>query len=193
VLSLSLIACAACQPKAVRGGPGTENPNLDRGAMSTGLDRVDLQALMQDNMSKLYASPLWNEWKVGGKQPTLAIWPIKNDTTEHVGPQLLTLLSDLETELINSGVVTIISRERQNELVSETETQQSQYFDAAKASQIGRQIGAKFFLTGKVQSADERTRKDHRVQYTLFLQVLEVETGAIRFQNKSERTKALVR
>ena len=34
-------ASLGCKPKAVRGGPGTDNPNLDEGAMSTTLDRVD--------------------------------------------------------------------------------------------------------------------------------------------------------
>ena len=52
VLTAALVAgCAG--PTAVRGGPGTENPNLDEAAMSTGLDRKDLEYLMQQNMEKL--------------------------------------------------------------------------------------------------------------------------------------------
>ena len=193
LIALFAASMVGCRAKAVRGGAGTDNPNLDEGAMSTALDRVDLGHLMQENMQRLIASPLWSQWKSEGKQPILAIWPVKNDTTEHIGPQLLTLLSDMETELINSGVVTVISRERQNELVTETQTQASPNFDQAKVAQIGRQIGANYFITGKIQSVDELMRKERRVQYTLFMQVLEVETGAIRFQTKSERTKAIVR
>jgi hypothetical protein len=44
-----------------------------------------------------------------------------------------------------------------------------------------------------VYSADERQDEERRVQYFLFLQVIEAATGAIVFQNKSSVTKALVK
>lgn len=193
ILSCVLLSAAGCKPKAVRGGPGTENPNLDQGAMSTGLDRKDLQDLSNKNLTELQASGIWNQWKTQGDTPVVAIWPIKNDTSEHLDDQLLTLLSDMETELINSGVVAVVSRERQLEMIDEANLQQTADFNPALASQIGQQIGAKYFITGKVQSVDERFDKERRVQYSLFMQVIEVETSLVKFQTKSERTKAIVR
>jgi uncharacterized protein (TIGR02722 family) len=184
---------SGCQPKAVRGGAGTENPNLDEAAMSTGLDRKDLEYLMRENMGKLFASPLWNQFKTAGSQPVVAIWPIKNDTTEHLDDQLNTLLSDMETEFINSGVVSVVSRERQDEMAREVGVQQQGVFDPAKAAQFGKQIGAHYFVTGKVQAVDERMKGERRVQYSLFMQVIEVETSLVKFQAKTERTKAIVR
>ena len=65
--------------------------------------------------------------------------------------------------------------------------------DPAFANQISRQLGAKFYITGKVGSVDEFFNKERRVQYTLFIQVIEVETSLVRFQYKSERSKAIVR
>ena len=51
VLALGLIAlvvaAAGCGPRAVRGGPGTGNRNLDEPAMSVGLDREDLEDLLR--------------------------------------------------------------------------------------------------------------------------------------------------
>lgn len=190
---LALSAATGCKPKAIRGGEGTENPGLDNAAMSTGLDRKDLEDLMAKNMTELTASPIWNNWKNSSSPPVIAIWPIKNDTSEHLDDQMLTLLSDMETELINSGVVAVVSRERQAELMAEANMQQGADFNPAMAAQIGRQIGAQYFLTGKLQSVDERINKERRVQYSLFLQVLEVENSLVRFQTKSERTKAIVR
>src|SRR5690606_17506167 len=159
----------ACGPKAVRGGQGTDNPELDDDAMSTGLDRRDLDDLMQRNVSALMTSPLWGQWRTGGSQPVVAIWPIKNDTSEHLDTQMLTLLSDLETQLINSGVVAVVSRERQAELIGEVHLQQTADFNPTMAAQIGQQIGAQYFLTGKLQAVDERFRDQRRVQYTLFM------------------------
>lgn len=193
VIATSLLAVAGCKPKAVRGGEGTENPDFDEGAMSTGLDRKDLDDLMRKNMDSLVGSPLWATWRGGGEPPVVAIWPIKNDTSEHLDDQMLTLLSDMETELINSGVVSVVSRERQAEVMAEANFQQGADFNSAAAAEIGRQIGAKFFLTGKLQSVDERINKVRRVQYSLFLQVIEVETGLVKFQTKSERSKGIVR
>ena len=186
-------ASAGCKPKAIRGGEGTENPNLDNAAMSTGLDRVDLQDLMKKNLANLQAAPIWQQWRGSGKQPVIAIWPIKNDTTEHLDDQMLTLLSDIETELLNSNVVAVVSRERQEETIREANLQQTADFNPSMAAQIGQQIGAQYFITGKLQAVDERINKERRVQYTLFLQVIEVETSLVRFQTKSERSKAIVR
>lgn len=193
-LALSVLcASVACKQKAIRGGEGTDNPNLDNAAMSTGLDRVDLQHLMKKNMGKLVSAPIWAKWRGAAEQPIVAIWPIKNDTSEHLDDQMATLLSDVESELVNSGVVAVVSRERQAELIRETNIQNTADFNPAMAAQLGQQLGAQYFITGKLQAVDERMNKERRVQYSLFMQVLEVETGIVRFQNKSERTKAIIR
>lgn len=194
VLATTLTTVATgCKPKAVRGGPGTENPQLDQGAMSTTLDRRDLQELMQMNMEKLMASPWWAQ--ISQTPGTIvAIWPIKNETSEHIDDQLNTLLADMETELVNGGVVSVVSRERQAEMANEVAVQQNRsIYDPNFANQISRQLGAKYYITGKVGTVDEFFNKERRVQYTLFMQVIEVETSLVRFQNKSERSKAIVR
>jgi PBP1b-binding outer membrane lipoprotein LpoB len=195
---IALLAATAvaggCKPKAIRGGEGTDNPNIDEGAMSTTLDRRDLKELMQVNLDKLPASPFWAQITSGGAPVIVAIWPIKNETSEHIDDQLNTLLGDLETELVNSGVVQVVSRERQAEMASEAAVQQNRsVYDANFAAEISRQIGAKYFFTGKVGSVDEFFNKERRVQYTLFIQVIEVETSLVKFQFTSERSKAIVR
>lgn len=196
-LTLALVpaafASSGCKPKAVRGGPGTENPNLDQGAMSTTLDRRDLQELMRMNMDKLMSSPWWAQMTQTPGQ-VVAIWPFKNETSEHIDDQLNTLLADMETELVNGGTVAVVSRERQAEMANEVAVQQNRsIYDPNFANQISRQLGAKYYITGKVGSVDEFFNKERRVQYTLFMQVLETETGFVHFQYKSERTKAIVR
>jgi len=40
-------------------------------------------------------------------------------------------------------------------------------------------------------AVDERLQKTRRVQYSLFIQIIEVETGLLKFQNESARSKAL--
>jgi uncharacterized protein (TIGR02722 family) len=189
------LGLGGCKPKAVRGGPGTENPNLDEGAMSTTLDRVDIEYLVDENLSAMFGSGWWARdiQSSMGNPPIVAIWPIKNATSMHLDDQMLMLLSQIETKMVNSGAVSVVSRERQAEMVSEVEMQNSDLFDPATASRLGAQLGAKYYITGKVTSNEERLNDVRRVQYSLFIQVIEVETSLVKFQFTSERSKAIGR
>jgi len=183
---------SGCAATAVRGGEGTENPNLDRPAMSVGLDRDDITYLVDDYLKSLEASPFWQETiKGAATQPTVAIWPIQNATTQHLDDQMLMLLSSIETSLVNTNRVRVVDRSSQETLAREIGVQQSPIYDQATAQRFGRQLGVQYFFTGKITSVDERLNNVRRVQYTLFLQVVEVETGLIRFQNEVSRSKAV--
>lgn len=190
---LVLVAVAlGCAPRAMRGGDGTENPSMDNPAMSTGLDRSDIDYLVDQNLGGLFESKFWNnEVLPSVRQPIVAIWPIQNATTEHLEDQMATLLSSLETSLVNSGEVQVVAKERQAALAQEIGIQQGAIFDQAQAARLGKQIGAKYFVTGKLMAVDERLQKTRRVQYSLFIQIIEVETGLLKFQNESARSKAL--
>jgi hypothetical protein len=192
VLFAALSTSFACAPRATRGGEGTGNRQMDAPAMSTGLDKADIDYLVSRNLDGLFESRFWKS-DIEGKpdQPIFAIWPIENATTEHIDDQMLQLLSSVETSLINSGEVQIVAKSRQSALAREIGVQQGDIFDPASAAQIGRQLGAKFFVTGKLTAVDERLQNTRRVQYALFLQVLEIETGLIKFQFETARSKAL--
>jgi uncharacterized protein (TIGR02722 family) len=159
--------------------------------MSTGLDRRDLQKLMHENMTALQASPVIQRWQAENR-PTLTVLPLRNETSEHIDSALDALISDIETILVNAGHVRVISIERQPQLIEEVRRQYSDGYDRNQVARWGRQVGARYFVTGKVFSADERHEDERRVQYFMFLQVLDAETGDILFQNKTAVTKALV-
>ncbi len=181
--------CAACGgPQAVR---GDDVPGLDDEAMSTGLDRRDLQKLLHENMEAMQSSAVVQRWQQE-QRPAVAVLPIKNETSEHVDSALDALISDVETKLVNAGHVRVISLERQPELKEQVRQQYSDGFDPAAIARWGRQVGARYVITGKVFSTDERANDERRVQYSLFMQVLDVETSDILFQNKSSLTKALI-
>jgi len=189
-----MVAVVGCGPKAIRGGPGTENRELDKPAMSVGLDREDIEYLASSNVQAFARSAIWKETiETAPVPPLVAMWPIQNNTTQHIDDQITALLSSVETYMVNSGKVAVVSRERQAELVRELRLRQSDIYDPATAGKLGRQLGAKYFVTGKVSCVDERFKGTHRLQYSLVLQIIEVETGLIRFQNEAIRSKAIVR
>lgn len=180
---------SACGPTAVR---GDEVPGLDDEAFSTGLDRRDLEKLLNENLNALQGSAVIRRWE-REERPTLTVLPFRNETSEHVDGALQTLISEIETKLINAGHVRVINREMQPQLIDEIRSQYSDAFDQTQIARWGRQIGARYFITGKVFSNDERSNKERRVQYSLFLQVIDAETSETLFQNQTNVTKALIR
>lgn len=192
LLATALVLSACGGPAYVR---GDDVPELDNAVMSTGLDKKDLEKLFDENAKSLIESGAMRRWKdaaAAGNEATVAIFPVKNETSEHIDSQLQALLSKFETQLVNSGYVTVISHERQKALVEELKLQQSAVFDPDKASQLGKQLGAQYFVTGKVYDSAEKTGEERRVQYFLFMQAIDVETGAIRWQNEANLTKGLI-
>lgn len=186
---VALGALPACGGKEVV--RGAHDPSIDSHAVSTGLDKDDIQRALSETLNNLRAAPVMNEWRATHPPPIVAIFPFQNSTSEHIDSMLQAMLSEAETWLVESGTVSVVSRERQSQMIREVEGQQNPVFNPAKAATYGKQLGAKYFITGKVSASDERSDDMRRVQYFLFLQVIEVETSAIKWQRKTYITKAI--
>ena len=194
VVALALAAplSAGCGPQYVR---GADNPGIDQPAMSTGLDKDDIQRSLHKLLDQLRAAPIMDEWRIKAGQndrQTVAIAPFLNETSEHIDPQLDAMLSETETWLVNSGIVRVISSERQGDMIRQVEGAQHPVFDPRHIPQYGKQLGVKYYITGKVGSSDERTDDARRVQYFIFMQVIDTETSEIRWQQKTYITKAVL-
>ncbi|QDG51456.1 penicillin-binding protein activator LpoB [Persicimonas caeni] len=185
------LGCA--KPQYVR---DTEKEDMDEYTMSLRFDRKDLDRLYKDNIDKLLSSRITKMWErsaASGNAPVVAIFPMRNETSEHIGPQLDALLSKFETDLVNKSAADVVSHENQPELIAEIKRQQSDAYDPARLAGYGRQLGAQYFVTGKVYDTAERVEDERRVQYFMFVQVIDVETGAIKFQNESAISKGLMK
>jgi len=188
--ALVCTACSAPQPTYVR---GSDLPGLDDPAMSTGLDRRDLEELLDDNMYSFFNSRFYAGVSTQrGEAPTAAIMPMENWTTEHIEPQLHALIGMVETQLVESGNFRMIASELREQILEELNLQQGAEFDQARAASLGRQLGVHYFVTGRVIDNSERTANARRVQYFMFMQAISVETGEIVWQNEAELTKGLV-
>ncbi len=187
-IALALAASACGGKEVVR---GADDPSVDAHALSTGLDKEDMKRALRDTLNKLRVSPVMNDWRTANPQPVVAIFPFQNTTSEHIDSSLDTILSEAETWLLEANTVRVVSRQRQGEMIREVEGQQSAVFNPAHVAKYGKQLGAKYFITGKVSGNDERSEDMRRVQYFLYMQVIDVETSEIRFQGKTEITKAI--
>jgi PBP1b-binding outer membrane lipoprotein LpoB len=192
IASCAAIATAGCASREyVR---GADDPGIDRPAMSTGLDKDDIERTLQTLLNQMRDAPIMTEWRTRAGQNNrqiVAIAPFLNETSEHVDPQLDAMLGETETWLVNSSVVRVVSQERQSEMIRQVEGAQHPVFDPRHIPQYGKQLGVKYYVTGKVGASDERTADARRVQYFLFMQVIDTETSEIRWQQKAYVTKAL--
>lgn len=190
VVALPILALTAsgCGKEVVR---GADDPSVDSHALSTGLDKEDIQRACKQILDKMRVSPVMNEWRTTNPAPVIAVFPFQNSTSEHIDSMLDTILSETETWILESNVATVVARDRQAQMIREVEGQQNPVFNPAHAARYGKQLGAKYFITGKVSGNDERSEDMRRVQYFLYMQVIEIETSVIKFQGKSEITKAV--
>lgn len=187
----ALSAASACvsRPTYVR---GEDVPGIDEPAMSTSLDRRDLETLLNENMADFFSGRFATWASVQTDAPIMAIMPLENWTTEHVDSQLHALIGMVETELVQSGHFRVVAAELRQQILDELELQQGAAFDQTRALPLGRQLGVHYFVTGRVTDNAEQTADARRVQYFMFMQCISVETGEIVWQHQSEITKALI-
>jgi hypothetical protein len=188
VVVLSASALSGCGKEVVR---GADDPSVDAHALSTGLDKEDLKRALRDTLNKLRAAPIMNEWRTTNPKPIVAVFPFQNSTSEHIDSALDTILNEAETWLLEAQVVRIVDRRRQAEYIRDVEGQQHPVFNPANAAKYGKQMGAKYYVTGHVSDTAERSEDMRRVQYFLYLEVVNVETSEKLFLAKSEITKAI--
>jgi PBP1b-binding outer membrane lipoprotein LpoB len=186
--SSAVIGCH--KPQAVR---GSDTPGLDHAAMGTGLDRRDLSQMLRENIEAMKTARVVQAW-TADNNPPVTVLPIRNETSEHIDSALGALISEVETNLINNFPVRMISIESQKQMMEEIQRQQHSEgaFDPAQVASWGKQLGARYVVTGKVYSTDERAPNAHRVQYYLFIRVIAVETSEILFQHEAAVTKAIL-
>lgn len=172
---------------------GDEVEGFDDQTMGTTLDKRDIDQLLHENLKAFTESGVAKKWVTDGTRPTLAVYPLANETSEHIGSQLDALLSDVETWMVNARFVRMVSVERQKQMIAEIEQQHGGGFDMAHVAQYNKQLGAQFYMTGKVFSSDQKAAGERRVQYFMFMQVIDVATSEIVWQNKSEVTKGIAK
>src|SRR5688572_18868425 len=113
VLVCASLGCSG--PKAVR---GSDTPGLDHAAMGTGLDRRDLSQMLKENLDAMKNSRVYEVWR-GEDRPPVTVLPIQNETSEHIDSALGALITEIETQLINSAPVRVVSLESQKQLMEE--------------------------------------------------------------------------
>jgi hypothetical protein len=182
----ALLVLPACGPTFTR---GSDKPQIDDPALSTRLDRRDLELALAQWEVAFRQSPFVES--LGLKQPSIAILRINNDTTEHIGDALSNLLNSMETKLVESGLWTVVDHSTlsRDANMAERLRQLGDTVDPATRVALGKEYGIHYFINGRVGDTAEKTGDTRRVQYYLFLRVTDVATNVIKFQKQVDITK----
>lgn len=127
-------------------------------------------------------------------QPKIAV--VDFDTHQYSadlpGAQLADYVVD---ELVNTGLFEVVEREKLDSAMREIGFGQSGMVDSSTASAFGRQIGAKYLLTGRVISMDSEQKHfegygvsttNTIVRLSVSVRILDVESGRIEFSTRTQ-------
>ena len=147
---------------------------------------TDLSGRWNDTDSRLVANQLVEQtlasgWAKrytdlhGGEAPTVIVGTFANRSMEHIA--VGTFVKDIESALITTGAARVVasSGERQ-ELRAERKDQQ-QNARADTRSRVGQEQGARYALTGEVQSIEDVDGRERVVFYQVDASIVDLETN----------------
>ncbi len=158
--------------------------------MDTGYDFGDLRWLGESIGSDLMASPVLG---LSGKKPILVVMGIENRTDEHIDTKAIT--DTIRTKMINSGKADFVNESRRDTLLQEQGYQLVNCTPETRAM-IGRQLGARYMLTGALVKITKdtprqvRMSKKEQVFFQLTAEITDLETGLIAWTTQKERVRS---
>lgn len=147
---------------------------------------ADMRNVAGNVVDKLMSSSLLTDERV---PPIFIIAGIQNRTSDYV--DMKNLSDKMRTMLIQSGRVQFVNAARRDELLAEQGYQASNATPETQTA-IGRQIGAKYMMTGSLAEMKQRTPKQVRVSkqelryYMLTIEITDLETSLISWTAEEE-------
>ena len=123
-------------------------------------------------------------------KPVIVVYGVANRTSEHISTSAIT--DDIRQALLASGKVRFVNKIQRDNISHETDYQQSGKVTAETRIRLGRQVGAKYMLTGTLRSIEKkqprqvRLKKKTLMYYSLNLELTDLETGLIEWADSAE-------
>ena len=163
----------------------TLNPD-DEVRYSAEYSYSDLKVLSTEMADRILSSNL----ATNESPPVMIIYGIENRTSEHIDTQALS--DAIRTQLIKSGKFLFVNEAQRNKVEQEIAYQNQGYVSPESRIQIGKQVGAKYMLTGSLISITMDELKQVRIKkkklryYRLTLEITDLNTNLIVWTDEQE-------
>ncbi|QTA78036.1 Peptidoglycan-synthase activator, LpoB-like [Desulfonema limicola] len=123
-------------------------------------------------------------------KPVIIIYGIANDTSEHINTSGIT--DDIRLRLLKSGRFRFVNETQRDNIAKETGYQYSGAVDPSTQVALGRQLGAKYMLSGTLRSIEKEEGRGIRVTkkslryYSLNLELTDLKTSLITWADSVE-------
>ena len=181
---------------AVVSGCATNSPNVGTGNVTYGNSKevetltnefglTDLQILAESMTGSILTSP----FIISKDKPTFTIQDVKNKTSEYIDTKAIT--NKIRIKLQKSNAVRFMSDAIDEAgALSELQRQnQSGRYSKSKSKKLGEAEGASFRVFGEITSIEKRAGDIKNIDYTLTLQVENLETSEIVWTDEKEIRK----
>ncbi len=183
VLAILTGGCAAFRQSV------TEQDPLRARTLTAKYDQRDLISWTEEMARLILAHPFPPEGETG---VIVAPLGIQNRSRTHL--DTMALEEAITTHLLESGRVRLINTARRDDLLKEQGYQLANVTPETRVA-IGKQLGAKYMLTGSVMEIESRTGRQVRVSkkedvfYRLTMEVTDLETGLIVLRKQIDRMR----
>lgn len=154
--------------------------------MSQNYDYTDMRNITESVVNELLASPFLSGQ---AQPPVMMVAGVQNRTTRYVDTKSLT--DRMRTALIQSGKAQFVNEARREELLKEQGYQAAHATPETQAA-VGRQLGAKFMVSGSLIEMESESARQVRVSkqkvsyYKLTIEVTDLETSLITWTTEKE-------
>jgi hypothetical protein len=158
LIILSVFVLSACGSTSVQRMDSKETIDLS-GAWNDSDSRMTAETMVTDVLNRPWINRHVSQ---KGKPPTVIVGNIKNLSHEHINTN--TFVSDIERELINSGLIEFVASANQRGEIREERKDQDLNATDATRNAAGQEIGADFMLTGQINTIID-TNDSQQVRY----------------------------
>lgn len=186
VLPLSLTVAMGCC-SAFRQSVTDSDPR-QASTLTAKFDQRDLLDMAEQIAADLLAHPFPPE----GTVPIMASLGIHNNTLTHL--DVVALEDTLTSKLMNTGRMQFINTARRDDMLKEQGYQLTNATDDTRV-RIGKQLGARYMITGAISELGAKTGKQVRaskqedVYYQLTVDITDLETGIIAVRKQRDRLR----
>jgi len=185
-VGLSVIIGSGCQ--AFRQSVDTVDVNTSK-PFDAKYDYSDLRTMSNEIVDKMLAASIM---KTMATPPIVAIFSIENRTTIHIDTQAMT--DTMRSKLMDSGKMRFVNTTRRDELLKEAGYQGKNATPETRV-QVGKQLGAKYMLTGSIveltraSGREVRVSSKEEVYYQFTVELTDLETGLVEIAPQVERAR----